>query len=201
MGEENVAGRLVNPGQVFVLSGPSGVGMNTIAGELCSRGCAVRAVTATTRPPKEGEVNGRDYHFVSESQFRQWIAMERLIDYTDYVGNYYGTPLASVNQAAASGLPVLLTIDMDGGVQVKERWRQVTLIFVRAPSEEELRRRLQQRGRNGAATIEKRLHRAREERAYVERYDFRVVNDRLQDAVEQVAHIISAKQNEPDDGC
>jgi guanylate kinase len=198
MGEQNVADRLVNPAQVFVLSGPSGVGKNTIAAELCARGRAVRAVTATTRLPKEGETDGRDYHFVSADEFLRWIDEGRLIEHTSYVGHYYGTPLASVNTAAATGLPVLLTIDVDGGLQVKERWPQVTLVFISPPSEEELRRRLQRRGRDDAATIEKRLRRAREEAAYVDRYDSRVVNDSLDEAVEDVACIIARTHGERD---
>jgi len=189
-------GQLANPASIFVLSGPSGVGKNTIAGELCRRGLAVRAVTATSRAPKAGEQHGRDYLFVSEDEFRRWIDQGRMIEYTNYVGHYYGTPLASVNRAAEQGLPVLLTIDVDGGLEVKGKWPQVTLVFLQPPSEEELRRRLSARGRDDADTIERRLQRAREEQTYAERYDCCVVNDRLDDAVDRVAEIIrEAKDN------
>ena len=201
MQQKNTPGRLDNPPQVFVLSGPSGVGKNTIADRLCRQGKAVRAVTATTRPPRPGEADGRDYHFVSEDEFRRWIETGRLIEYTNYVGHHYGTPLAAVNRAGASGLPVLLTIDVDGGLQVKKRWPQVTLIFVKPPSEAELRRRLQGRGRDDASTIEKRLRRARQEGAYVDRYDLCVVNDDLEQAVEQVARIVSRQCDAQHNGC
>jgi len=187
---ENADG-LLNPCHVFVLSGPSGVGKNTIADKLRREGRAVRAITATTRPPKPGEVDGRDYIFVSEDGFRQWIKEGRLIEHTRYLGHYYGTPLASVNQAGASGLPVILTIDVDGGLQIKKKLPEASLIFIEAPSEEELRRRLKHRRRDDTVSIEQRIERARQEYKYADLYDFRVVNDELDHAVEIVAGIIS----------
>jgi guanylate kinase len=182
--------RLVDPTRLFVLSGPSGVGKNTVAEKLCEQGRAVRAVTATTRPPKPGEVDGSDYHFVSEVCFRRWIGEGRLVEFTRYVGHYYGTPAASVNQAAASGLPVLLTIDVDGGLEIKRKWPEATLVFLEPPCEAELRRRLRGRARDAAEDIEDRIGRAREEMAYAERYDCRVVNGQLETAVGEVAAII-----------
>jgi guanylate kinase len=201
MDETGLADRLANPGQLFVLSGPSGVGKNAIADELCARGRAVRAVTATTRPPREGESDGRDYHFLSENEFRRWVRQGRLIEHTRYVGHCYGTPVASVNRAAACGLPVILTIEVDGALQIKSRWPEVTLIFIRPPSEEELKRRLAGRGRDDVGSIEQRLRRAREEEALAGRYDHRVVNDRLEDAVEEVARIMSRVGSQRNTGC
>ncbi len=193
MTDQSSARDLARPDQVFVLSGPSGVGKNTVAKRLCGRGRAVRAVTATTRDPRPGERDGVDYHFVSAERFEQWIEEGRLIEHTRYVGHYYGTPVRSVNRAAESGLPVLLTIDVDGGLQIKRRWPEVTLIFLAPPSEHELRRRLAHRGRDDAATVERRLERAREEMAYAEYYDFVVVNDDLEEAVDQVARILAQR--------
>jgi guanylate kinase len=193
MRDEPASGQLTDPGRVFVLSGPSGVGKNTLAEALRRRREAVRAVTATTRPPRPGEVAGRDYAFVSEETFRRWIEEGRLAEHARYVGHYYGTPLASVNEAAASGLPVLLTIDVEGGLQVKRKWPEVTLIFVEPPSEQELRRRLRARGRDDEESIEQRLRRAKEEYEYAPRYDFRIVNDDLERTVERVADIMSGR--------
>jgi guanylate kinase len=186
-------GRLAHPERVFVQSGPSGVGKNTVAHALFEHGLAVRAVTATSRAPKAGEVQGEDYLFLSEAEFRRWIDEGRFIEHAQYVGNLYGTPLASVNAAAESGLPVLLTIEVDGGLQVKERWPQATLIFLMPPSEEELVRRLRDRGRDGEAVIRRRIARAREELEYAARYDCRVVNDDLERAVAEVAEILAAR--------
>ncbi|KPK64009.1 MAG: hypothetical protein AMK73_04855 [Planctomycetes bacterium SM23_32] len=184
---------VADPRQLFVLSGPSGVGKNTLAEELCRRELAVRAVTATTRPPREGEQHGRDYVFVDEEEFSRWMDEDRLVEYTQYVGHRYGTPLASVNEAAASGLPVILTIDVEGGIQIKRRWPEATLVFIEPPSEEELRRRLRARRRDDTVSIEQRLARAREEYAYAEEYDCRVVNDDLDGAVREIARIMSRR--------
>jgi guanylate kinase len=196
--ETDAAGRLARPGWVFVLSGPSGVGKNTIADRLRARGLAVRAVTATTRPPKPGEKDGRDYLFVSEEEFRRWLREGRLAEHTQYVGHYYGTPLASVDRAGESGLPTVLTIDVDGGLQLKRKFPEVTLIFVGPPSEQELRRRLEGRGRDDADTIERRIRRAREECALAGQYDYRIVNDALGQAVEKVADIIARRTRRED---
>ena len=184
---------LIEPRQLFVLSGPSGVGKNTVADRLCLRGLAVRAVTATTRRPRPGEVDGRDYRFVSEQTFAEWLESGRLLEHTRYVGHYYGTPVESVNRAAAQGLPVILTIDVDGGVQLKARWPQATLVFVQPPDEDELRRRLSARGRDGDENVERRLARAREEMAYAPRYDYRIVNADLDEAVAEIEQIMARR--------
>ena len=176
-----------------MLSGPSGAGKNTIADKLYERGRAVRAVTATTRAAKRGEEDGRDYHFLTRGEFARWVEEGRFAEYAEYVGNRYGTPLSAIEEAAASGLPVLLTIEVFGGLQVKERMPEATLIFVDAPDEEELRRRLSDRGRDAKESIERRLQRAREERLSARAYDFQVVNDRIEDAVGEVERILAKR--------
>jgi len=178
--------------RLFVLSGPSGVGKNTIAGRLCEEKVAVRAITATTRRRRQGEKEGVDYSFLSEQEFESWINEGRMLEYARYCGNWYGTPASSVERALARGKPVLLVIDVEGGRQIKEKSPQATLIFIAPPSEEQLRRRLTTRGREDAKGIEQRVRRAREEMAAATNYDYVVVNDSLEEAVNEVRQIIEA---------
>ena len=190
MDDEPRTGAIVHPERVFVLSGPSGVGKNTIAARLCESGGAVRAITATSRDPRPGERDGVCYYFVSAEGFEEWLREGRLLEHTRYCGNYYGTPAFSVNRAAQDGRPVLLVIDVDGALQLRQKWPQVRLIFIRPPSEKALEQRLRQRADEDDEGIARRLERARREMALADSYDQVVVNDRLEEAVEQIAQII-----------
>ena len=188
---------LSRPDHVFVLSGPSGVGKNAIAARLCRSGRAVRAVTATSRPPRPGEGDGVDYYFVSDDEFESWIKQGRLLEHTRYCGHFYGTPAFSVDRALETGKPVLLVIDVDGALQLKNRWPGIRLIFIAPPSAEALMERLQRRADESEENVRRRLERARQEMSLSSRYDWVIVNARLDEAVEQVAQIISGAPAAP----
>ena len=181
-----------HPERVFVLSGPSGVGKNTIAARLCTSGRAVRALTATSRPPRPGERDGTDYHFVSDEEFENWVREGLLLEHMRYCGHWYGTPAFSLKQAIEDGRPVLLVIDVEGALRLKKQWPALTLVFISPPSEEALGRRLQQRGAADGEDMAGRMRRARREMELSKRYDRVVVNESLEDAVAQVAQIMEA---------
>ncbi|BAC89562.1 guanylate kinase [Gloeobacter violaceus] len=177
--------------RLLVLSGPSGVGKDTILREVRERhpGLYV-SVSATTRPPRPGEVDGRDYRFLSAAEFEEWIATDDLLEWACYVGNYYGTPKTPVLERLAVGEPVVLEIDVQGALQVKNNFPAAMLVFIRPPSLEVLAERLRSRGTDAPEAIERRLARAREELALADRFDHQVVNDKLAAAVEAVERLL-----------
>lgn len=188
--ESGASAQLEHPERVFVVSGPSGVGKNTLVARVVEQEVAVRAVTATSRAPRPGEVDGRDYYFTSEAQFEQWLREGRLLEHTRYCGHYYGTPAFSVNRATESGVPVLLVIEVDGAQQLKERWPAIRRIFIVPPSEDALLEQLRGRGDTSGQSMERRLERARAELTESEAYDWTVVNDQVERAAAELADIV-----------
>jgi guanylate kinase len=177
------------------------VGKSTISRELAARIGATLSISATTRPPRTGEQDGRDYHFVDVSAFRKMIDEGELLEWALVFGNYYGTPAAPVEAALRDGRTVVLTIDVQGGVQVISRRRDAVGILVVPPSQEELRRRLAGRATEAAHAAEARLVKADEELAMARSsgaYAYEVVNDNLDVAVQRVTAIIEQEKQRHD---
>lgn len=183
-------------GLLIVVSGFSGSGKGTIMKQLLKKYEEQYAlsVSATTRQPRPGEVDGREYFFRTTEQFEEMIGQDALIEYTQYVGNYYGTPKAYVEQQLAAGKDVILEIEIQGALKVKKKFPDTLLLFVTPPSVDVLRERLIGRGTEDAETVKKRLGRAIEEADGVEEYDYLVVNDDLDTCVEEVHSIIQAEK-------
>jgi guanylate kinase len=184
-----------NMAKLIVLSGPSGVGKDTLLQLLLQRvPGVVKCLTATTRPPREGERHGVDYLFLSGEEFERWIAEERFLEYTRYNRAYYGTPRHLVEELLAKGLDVILKIEVQGGLQVRQRVPDAVLIFVQPPSMEVLRQRLAQRGTDAPDEIERRLRVAEQEMRAMPGYDYLVTNDDLEQAVDLLRCIILAER-------
>lgn len=183
-------------GILIVVSGFSGSGKGTIMKELLKKyDNYALSISATTRQPREGEEDGREYFFKTREEFEKMIAKEELIEYAKYVNNYYGTPRAYVEEQLATGKDVILEIEIQGALKVKKRFPETLLLFVTPPSAEELKRRLVGRGTESMQVIEERMKRAVEESEGMEAYDYYVVNDVLETCVEEVHRIIQAEHN------
>ena len=181
-----------NKGILIVLSGFSGSGKGTIMKELMRRYSEQYAlsISATTRNPRPGETDGVEYFFRTKEEFESMIERDELIEYAKYVENYYGTPKAYVEEQLAAGKDVILEIEIQGALKVKDKFPDTVLMFVTPPSAEELKKRLVGRGTEEMSVIESRLSRAVEEAQGIEAYDYLVVNDDLDECVEEVLSII-----------
>lgn len=181
-----------NKGILTVVSGFSGAGKGTIMKELMKKYSNTYAlsISATTRAPRTGEKDGVEYFFRTRDDFEQMIFDDALVEYAQYVGNYYGTPRAYVEEQLAAGKDVILEIEIQGALKVKEKFPDTLLLFVAPPSAEELKKRLIGRGTESMDVIESRLARAVDESEGMEAYDYLVVNDVLEDCVEEVHSIL-----------
>jgi len=177
-------------GRLVVISGASGSGKSTLVERLLARpGLRLqRSVSATTRKPRAGENPGRDYVFVTKEEFERTTG--RLLEHAEVHGHFYGAPAEPVRRAMAQGICVLLVIDVQGGIQVRQKVPGALLIFIQAPSLDALETRLRMRGTDDAATIERRLANARRELEMAEAYDIHVINDEVERAVEELVSIL-----------
>ena len=182
---------------LLVISGPSGSGKDTVIRRLMQLHENIEiSVSATTRAMRPGEKEGVDYYYMSVPAFEKLIDEGRVLEYTQYCGNYYGTPKAQVEARLENGITVVLVIEVEGGANIKRLYPDCPTVFVTPPSFEELERRLRARATDSEEAIQKRLARAREEMACAESYDYRLINDDLDACVEQLYQILRQRQAE-----
>ncbi len=183
-------------GKLFVVSGPSGVGKNTLLNTIIDRCKTVQySVSATSRPIRPGEVDGKSYYFVSRARFEELIASDALLEYAEYVGNYYGTPLQPIREAIENGVDVVMDVEVVGALKIKKRLPDdAVLVFVTAPSFDVIRKRLIHRGDVAPGLMEERLERARWECSQAVNYDYIVVNDDITRASEELRAIMLAEK-------
>ncbi|MDN2452589.1 guanylate kinase [Lactobacillus sp. UCMA15818] len=183
-------------GMLIVLSGPSGVGKGTVRKAIFAQDDNKfhYSISMTTRLMRQGEVDGKDYYFVSKTEFEKEIKDGGMLEYAQYVDNYYGTPLKYVNEMLDQGKDVFLEIEVNGAMQVREKCPDGLFIFLTPPDLMELRHRISGRGTDDLATIDKRMAKAVDEIEMMQNYDYAVVNDEVLSAVEKVKTIIRAER-------
>lgn len=183
-------------GVLIVFSGPSGCGKGTVLKELLTKNNNVfLSVSATTRNPRDGEVHGENYYFLSKEEFENQISNDGMLEYAKYCENFYGTPKAPVIERLQNGQNVILEIEVQGAMKVKEKLNDAVLVFLMPPSMEELERRLIDRNTEDMDTINKRLNTAREEISHKDEYDYTIINNTVSEAVADLEAIIKAERN------
>jgi guanylate kinase len=186
-------------GLLVVISGFSGTGKGTLVKEIMKKyNNYSLSISMTTRQPRPGEVDGREYFFTTDEEFEKLIKEDGLIEHAGYCGHYYGTPRKFVEAELEKGKDVILEIEMQGALQVKKKFPETLLLFVTPPSVEELEKRLRGRGTETEEVIHQRMMRAKEEQEYIDKYDMLVINDDLDKCVTEMHDIINASRFTPD---
>lgn len=187
--------RAEHTGKLFIISGPSGTGKGTICKRLVDETKVEVSVSMTTRHPREGEINGKSYYFTTKEDFQKEIEAGGFLEWAEVYGNYYGTPKAKVEEKLAAGIDVVLEIDIQGALNVKEAYPKGIFIFILPPSMAELRKRITGRGSETEESINLRLSQTLKEVSYIDKYDYCVVNGELDEAVERVKAIVVAEHS------
>lgn len=186
---------MFNKGLLIVVSGPSGAGKGTICSAYLERNPhAVLSVSVTTRKPRVGEKEGVNYFFRDKETFLKMVENGEFLEYAEVYGNYYGTPKKFVEEKLADGRDVILEIDIQGALQIKERFPEAVFVFIIPPSMEELKRRIVKRGTEDAETIYRRFQSAYEELNYISRYNYVIINDTVDSAVAKLEAIVLAEK-------
>lgn len=184
----------MSKGTLFIVSGPSGCGKGTVLAEILKQDNVYYSVSATTRTPRPGEINGVNYHFLSKDEFEKLIENDGMLEYANYCGNYYGTPKKPVEDMLAEGKNVILEIEVQGALKVMEKCPEAVSVFILPPSLKELRRRLHKRGTETEEVIEKRIGEAAGEIRKAINYDYVMINGELEIAVSDLLSIINSQK-------
>ncbi|MCR5007390.1 MAG: guanylate kinase [Oribacterium sp.] len=184
----------MNKGSLVVVSGFSGAGKGTLMKNLLAKyNNYALSISCTTRKPREGELDGREYFFKTKEEFEEMIKKDELVEYAQYVDNYYGTPKEFVRSQLDAGKDVLLEIEIQGALKIKEKFPDAVLVFITTPSGEELKSRLIGRGTEAPEVVKKRLERAVQESEGVEAYDYILINDDIDTCTEKLHNLIRAQ--------
>lgn len=183
-------------GKLFVISGPSGVGKNTLLNRVMEKRDRVSySISATSRPMRAKEINGESYYFVSREEFEAMIRGDKLLEYAEYDGNYYGTPLRPILEATGRGDDIVMDVEVVGALKIKQRLPDAVLVFIKAPSFDEIRKRMLGRGDLSPQAMESRLNRAVWECENADKYDYVIVNDDLERACDELLAIMQAEKS------
>ena len=180
-----------NLNKLIILTGPSGVGKGTVVKEMLSKDKSIwLSISATTRKPRQGEKDGENYYFLDKKKFKEMIAQNLFLEWAQFAGNYYGTPLSSVNEKIKKGLTVLLEIEVEGANQIKEKFPDSLSIFLLPPDKAELERRIRNRGTEKEEAIKKRLLRANYEISLSNQFDFELTNHHVSETANRIIKLI-----------
>ncbi|MFV0504435.1 MAG: guanylate kinase [Lachnospirales bacterium] len=187
----------MSKGMLIIISGPSGSGKGTVVKKLDPEKGFALSISMTTRSPRQGEVDGKDYFFTTREKFMEIRRNNGFLEHAEFVGNMYGTPISYVKEQINMGKNVILEIDVNGALQVQEVFEECVLIFLMPPTMKELENRLVCRNTEDLDTIKKRLRRANDEIEMVEQYDYLVINESINQAVEDIYTIVKSEKKRP----